>query len=151
MSQGYLWRDPPERHVNIDIMAGDLLDHINDVHDDILAKSIGCAHEGHCIEPCTLGFRLTAQELALYRLRHLSLPRLCPNCRHYERLKWRNPWKLLHRTCQCAGRASSNGIYQNTVAHVHGNLPCLNEFETSYAPERKEIVYCEVCYQNEVS
>ncbi len=28
---------------------------------------------------------------------------------------------------------------------------CPNEFETSYAPERPEIVYCEKCYQQEVA
>ncbi len=27
---------------------------------------------------------------------------------------------------------------------------CQNEFETSYAPDRPEIVYCERCYQQEV-
>jgi hypothetical protein len=27
---------------------------------------------------------------------------------------------------------------------------CKNEFETSYAPEGSEIVYCERCYQQEV-
>jgi hypothetical protein len=27
---------------------------------------------------------------------------------------------------------------------------CNNTFETSYAPERPEIVYCERCYQGEV-
>ena len=31
-----------------------------------------------------------------------------------------------------------------------GGGKCTNEFETSYAPERPEIVYCESCYQKEV-
>ncbi|KKP59766.1 MAG: hypothetical protein UR55_C0020G0001, partial [Candidatus Nomurabacteria bacterium GW2011_GWF1_34_20] len=52
------------------------------------------------------------------------------NCRHYERLSQRNPMKLWHRSCMKEG--------------------CTNEFETSYAPERSEIVYCEKCYQQEV-
>ena len=28
---------------------------------------------------------------------------------------------------------------------------CKNEFETSYAPDRPEIVYCEQCYNEEVA
>ena len=30
------------------------------------------------------------------------------------------------------------------------NKGCDNEFETSYAPERPEIIYCESCYNKEV-
>ncbi|MFH1193084.1 MAG: hypothetical protein V1656_02080 [Candidatus Jorgensenbacteria bacterium] len=45
---------------------------------------------------------------------------------------------------------SENGAYTNTVPHIHGGGKCPNEFETSYAPERKEIVYCESCYNAEV-
>jgi len=50
----------------------------------------------------------------------------------------------------CAGTKSSNGVYANTVKHFHGDQPCPNEFETTYAPGRPEIVYCEKCYQSEV-
>jgi len=81
---------------------------------------------------------------------NLPLPRLCPNCRHYQRLKQRNPLKLWHRRCQCAGKKSENGVYKNTTGHFHGEGRCPNEFETSYSPDRKEVVYCEHCYQAEV-
>ena len=40
--------------------------------------------------------------------------------------------------------------YQNTAKHQHDGQ-CPNEFETSYAPERPEIVYCEACYNAEVA
>jgi hypothetical protein len=40
-------------------------------------------------------------------------------------------------------------VYENTAKHDHENR-CPNEFETSYAPDRKEIVYCEACYLKEV-
>jgi hypothetical protein len=76
--------------------------------------------------------------LQFYRRMNLPLPRLCPNCRHYQRLKQRNPLKLWHRTCMC-GKAG----------HFHTGK-CEVEFETSYAPDRPEIVYCEKCYQQEV-
>ncbi|MDP3784615.1 MAG: hypothetical protein Q8R12_00870, partial [bacterium] len=59
---------------------------------------------------------------------------------------------LWHRKCQCAGEKSENGIYQNTADHIHHpkDQLCPNEFETTYAPERPEIVYCEQCYIREV-
>jgi len=79
---------------------------------------------------CTTAFKIIPQELALYRKMGLPLPRLCPNCRHFSRLKKTNPLKLWHRKCMKPG--------------------CQNEFETSYAPDRPEIVYCESCYQQEV-
>ena len=90
------------------------------------------------------------QELEFYRKMNLPLPRLCPNCRHYQRIKQRNPLKLWHRKCMCGGRTSDSGIYKNTIEHFHGNNPCPNEFETTYNPNRSEIVYCEKCYLAEV-
>lgn len=61
------------------------------------------------------------------------------NCRHYQRLKLRNPFKLWNRGCIC-----------DKENHFHGTEKCEVEFETSYAPDRPEIVYCEKCYQQEV-
>ena len=85
----------------------------------------------------------------------LPLPRQCPNCRHLRRLSFRNAPRFYRRTCSCAGSRSDNGVYANQSEHFHGSPPagghCSNEFETSYAPDRPEIVYCEQCYQNEVS
>ena len=82
---------------------------------------------------------------------NLSLPRICPDCRHKEMFKKRTLFKLYHRKCQCTGAHSDNKIYWNTAEHKHKNKHCPNEFETSYAPDRKEIVYCEKCYNKEVS
>ncbi len=48
------------------------------------------------------------------------------------------------------GEESLDGVYMNTGEHHHGKGRCPNEFETSYAPDRPEIVYCESCYQSEV-
>ena len=150
LEQGYSWKDSEERNLKIDIKTEDLPDHIKDVKDDIINKIIECQHQGKCNEQCTEAFKIIPQELEFYRKMNLPLPRLCPNCRHYQRLKQRNPLKLWKRKCQCNGEKSSNGVYQNTIQHFHGNEPCPNEFETTYAPERPEIVYCEKCYQQEV-
>ncbi len=151
LTQGYRWKDPEERHYEVTVKAENLPDHIKDVDDSILKAIIGCAHEGKCNQQCTTAFKIIPQELQFYRKMNLPLPRLCPNCRHYERLKQRNPLKIWHRKCQCAGEKSENGIYQNTTSHFHGTNHCPNEFETSYAPERPEIVYCESCYNAEVA
>lgn len=50
----------------------------------------------------------------------------------------------------CAGKTSLNGVYKNTITHFHGENHCPNEFETTYSPDRPEIVYCEECYNAEV-
>ncbi len=81
---------------------------------------------------------------------NLPLPRLCQNCRHYQRLKQRNPLKLWKRKCMCEELSSTNGIYKNTIRHFHDSDFCPNEFQTTYSPTRPEIVYCENCYLQEV-
>ncbi len=60
----------------------------------------------------------------------LPIPRICPDCRHAKRFKNRGPNKLWHRKCMKEG--------------------CQNEFQTSYAPDKPEIIYCESCYNKEV-
>jgi len=148
--QGFRWNDQVEKNVAVVIPSHDLPDRIQDVAENIIDKIIGCEHEGRCNDRCTVGFRIVPSELRFYKRYNLPLPRLCPNCRHYERLKQRNPLKLWHRTCTCAGQKSENGVYHNTIAHFHKSGHCPNEFETSYAPDRKEIIYCEQCYNSEV-
>jgi hypothetical protein len=159
LEQDYQWKEPEERNIKPDLKTNELPDHIKDVSDEIIGKIIQCQHakikedgtlETTCNEQCTTAFKIIEPELAFYKRMNLPLPRLCPNCRHYQRLKQRNPLKLWHRKCQCNGDKSENGVYQNTIEHFHGKEPCPNEFETSYAPERKEIVYCEQCYLQEV-
>lgn len=133
---GYRWMDNKERNLTPDIRAEGLPENILDTEDNVLGKAIECEHhtkDNHpvfCGASCTEGFKIIRDELSFYRRMNLPLPRLCPNCRHYERLNRRNPMKLWHRKCMHEG--------------------CENEFETSYAPERPEIVYCEKCYQQEV-
>ena len=138
VSQGYTWKDPEEKNYKITISTENIPDYIKDVSDEILEEIIECAHKGKCNEQCTEAFKIIPDELTFYRRLSLPLPRLCPNCRHYQRLKQRNPLKLWHRTCMCEKK------------HAHHEGLCDIEFETSYAPDRPEIVYCEKCYQQEV-
>ena len=154
-NRGFRWKSGAEKNYKITIATGNLPDHIKDVKDDIANEIISCLHDGQCNDQCTKAFKIIPEELNFYRQMNLALPRLCPNCRHYERFRKRNPIKLWHRKCACAGSASSpragtNYVYQNTATHFHGAEHCPNEFETSYAPDRPEIVYCEQCYNAEV-
>ncbi|ETB63773.1 TPA: hypothetical protein DIC38_02470 [Candidatus Nomurabacteria bacterium] len=128
--EGYLYRKPIERNYNVTIKSEDLPDHIKDVKDEIINEIISCPNNGNELTQCTLAYRIMPEELSFLRRHNIALPRYCPNCRHYERLSQRNPFKLWHRKCMKEG--------------------CNNEFETPYAPERPEIIYCEKCYQNEI-
>ncbi len=125
---GYQWKEPETRNYTIDIKSEDLSDHIKDVEDSIIGKVIECGHAVNCNEQCSTAFKIVPQELQFYKKMNLALPRICPNCRHYGRLRQRNPLKLWHRNC----------------------AKCSKEIQTSYAPDRSEIIYCESCYQQEV-
>jgi hypothetical protein len=138
LNSGYIYREPVERDYKITINSGDLPDHIKEVSDEITADIISCANNGDQLTQCTNAYRITFDELSFLRHNNIALPRLCPNCRHYRRISLRNPMKLWHRSCMC-----------DLPNHIHEGK-CEVEFETSYAPERPEKVYCEKCYQAEV-
>ncbi|MBI5220713.1 MAG: hypothetical protein HY978_02675 [Candidatus Liptonbacteria bacterium] len=162
---GGRWQEGTTRNYRVTISHRELPDRIADISEDISKQVISCEHEGKCQDQCATAFRVTPEEFRFYQNFGVPVPSLCPNCRHYARLKQRNPMKLWHRRCMCGGRSkrlhitpsqdvatSCEGVIcQNTTRHFHGAEPCLNEFETSYAPDRPEIVYCEQCYQAEVA
>ena len=75
-------------------------------------------------------FKIIPQELAYYIRQDLPIPTKHFDVRHKARLAMRNPMRLHHRQCMNEG--------------------CENEFETTYAPDRPEKVYCEECYQKSV-
>ena len=150
-AKGYRWGDVTDKQYKATIQIKDIPDSIDDTKDSILNEVIRCEHDGKCPHPCSTVFRIVPQELQFYRRFKIPLPHICFNCRHYERLKLWRSHNLFERICQCAGVKSENGAYQNTVAHQHGAGKCINRFETSYAPDRKEIIYCEQCYNAEVA
>jgi hypothetical protein len=139
LKQGYKWKDREPRNYEIDIKNEDIPDNIKDITEDIIGKVIECEHQGKCNEQCTEAFKIIEPEYQFYKRMNLPLPHLCPNCRHYQRLKQRNPLKLWHRQCMC----------DKTNHHNHSGK-CEVEFETSYSPDRPEVIYCEKCYQQEV-
>jgi len=148
LKKGFKWKNQDEKVVKPTLIQNKMIS----VDDSVLGEIIECSHQDKCDDKCTAGFKIIKEELQFYKKMNLPLPRLCPNCRHYQRLKQRNPLKLWQRKCQCAGEKSENKIYQNIAKHKDHtkDQPCPNQFQTSYAPDRPEIVYCESCYQNEV-
>src|SRR3989344_6235095 len=150
IENGYSYRAPSEKDYEVTIKSVDLPDHIKDVPNSILGEEIACPNNGQELTQCTKVYRIIKSELDFLKNNNIALPRYCPNCRHYKRLKQRNPFKLWHAKCQCFGSDSKNKKYKNTAIHSHGATACSTEFETSYASNRPEVVYCERCYQQEV-
>ncbi|MBI4407564.1 MAG: hypothetical protein HY565_03640, partial [Candidatus Kerfeldbacteria bacterium] len=109
--------------------AGQLPDHIQDAPETITKEVIQCAHAGDCQEQCTVVFKILPSEYAYLKQRSIALPRLCPNCRHFARLAKENPFHLWKRSC----------------------AQCSKPLLCSFAPDRPETIYCEECYQAEVT
>lgn len=135
---GYVWRDPEVKAYSISMQTENIPDTITEADDTITSEVIECSHKGECHEQCATAFRIMPDELTFYRTLKIPLPRLCPSCRHYGRVKLKNPIHSWKRSCMC-----------EMSGHEHAGK-CPNEFVTSYAPDRLEIVYCESCYQKEV-
>jgi len=138
LKKGYSWHDPVNKSYKISIKVGDLSLRIQEIGDDIIKETIECEHKGNCVHNCSTAFRILPDEMQIYKILEVPIPKLCQNCRYAERISLRNPMKLWHRTCIC-----------DKTNHNHTGK-CPNEFETSYAPDRPEIIYCEKCYQQEV-
>lgn len=148
---GFKWRDPEDKHYAITRKSGEDWGDNGDLADSILKEVYECNHRGKCNDHCASAFKILPQELQFLKKMGLPLPRLCPFCRQAERIRLKNPFHLWHGVCQCSGGKSENGAYKNTVIHSHGDKKCTNEFETPYDPNRKEIIYCESCYNSEVA
>lgn len=90
---------------------------IAEVSDDIVQQILLC-------KTCGKHYKIIPQELAFYRQFGISVPLSCFNCRYRRRLALQNPRVLWDRAC----------------------AKCGVNVRTTYAPERKEIIYCESCY-----
>jgi hypothetical protein len=122
-ARGWRWREQEDELPKAKkiLSAADLPDSIDDIPDDILDWAIRC-------EATKRPFRIVKQELDFYRLMRLPIPHLHPDERHRRRMLLRQPSMLWKRPCMRCGR----------------------EMQTTYSPERPEIVYCENCYLKEV-
>ncbi len=131
--KGFNWQDNIQKTTRKETLKQeDIPENINDVNDSILNEVLACMN-------CNRNYKIIQNELNFYRKMKIPIPRRCFYCRHDARLKRRNPFRLWHRACMCEKKN-----------HFHGTGKCETEFETSYAPDRSEIIYCEKCYQQEV-
>jgi hypothetical protein len=153
LQEGYAWEGHKEKEYAVTKSWSELPQSIAKVDDGILDDIISCETQDQYQDQnilkernCAKAFRIVPEELSFYKKMGIPLPTKCFNCRHFDRLKRRNPLKLWRRQCMCDYKVHHNG-----AAHVHHSEGrCPNQFETSYSPERKEIIYCTACYNAEV-
>lgn len=130
LANGWRWRDDMPGTRGKETRTG-IPDSIHDTPDDIINDMLAC-------ESCGKNYKIIKKELAFYRQHSIPIPRTCFDCRLVGRIAQRNPAKLHHRQCMC-----------EKGEHAHAGR-CSTEFETTYSPDRPELVYCEQCYQKEV-
>lgn len=123
LRRGWKWKDKVDEPLEVEktIPAEKLPDDIQDVPDDALNWAIVC-------EESKRPFRLIQPELKFYRRMNIPIPREHPDVRMDRRRKMRNPLRLWGRKC----------------------AKCQKGIQTTYSPDRPEIVYCERCYLEEV-
>ena len=134
LSKGFAWEDAERGTYGKETVDwNNFPDSINDLQYDFNINN-----EVFVCTECKKNYRIIKDELSFYRRMEIPIPRNCPECRHVKRFKNRGPNKLFSRTCMCKKDNHSHGV------------KCEVKFETSYAPDRPEIVYCEGCYNKEV-
>lgn len=132
LAKGWQWEDNlPGTFGKETISHMNIPDRIEDISDEYLKEIFACIL-------CSKNYNITRDEITFYRKENIPLPRKCPNCRYKRRFDLRPLRKLWHRSCMC-----------EKLNHSHEGK-CPIEFETSYAPDRSEVIYCEQCYQQEV-
>lgn len=129
LEKGYKYKEPEIKNYKPTIFP-DKLPAIKNADEKIFKEIIQCEHQGNCNHKCTTAFRIIQNELNICKILETPLLKLCPNCRHMERIEILNPPRLYHRKCM------NNG--------------CKNKFETSYPPDRPEIIYCDSCFKQEI-
>ena len=115
LSRGWKWKDEDKKDYQPQTII--ISDSIEEIQDSICKEILAC-------EDCKKNYQIQKAELKFYKKMGLPIPRTCPDCRHAERMKLRNPRKLWNRKCD----------------------KCGIKIQTTFAPERPEKVYCEKCY-----
>ncbi len=128
ISFGSSFKDKDKSMHEATLLLKNIPDSIYDVDESITKEVIECLDKEMDYSPGA--FKIIPSELALYRKLGIPLPRKSPQARYRDQQNLNTPMKLWHRKCM--------------------KEVCGNAFETSYAPDRPEIVYCEKCYQQEV-
>lgn len=121
ITQGFRWEDDIQMTKGREtLQPEEIPDHIKDIKDSITKEILRCIN-------CERNYKITEQELLFYRKMVLPIPHQCFYCRYQDRIKRRGPYKFWKRKCDHCGE----------------------DIKTNYSPDRKEIVYCTKCYQQE--
>ena len=94
---------------------------ISEVNDDVCKQILACTE-------CGKNYKIIPQELKFYKEQIVPVPKKCPDCRHLDRMKLRNPRILYKRQC----------------------AKCNQDMHTTYSKDKPETVYCQECYKKEV-
>jgi hypothetical protein len=132
LAKGWPWEDQVPGTFGKETISPELLpDNISQVSESILKEALKCT-------ACSKNYNITPYELSFLKNENIPIPRICPDCRYRRRYSMRPPRKLWQGKCKC-----------DKAGHGHESV-CPNEFETPYALERPEKVYCESCYNKEI-
>jgi len=116
IKRGYKWQDKTTGTFGKEtIKKGEISNSVNDVNENILDEVLIC-------ESCNKNYKIVEAELTFYKKMGLPIPHKDFECRHEDRMRKRNGMKLYHRSCMKEG--------------------CENEFETTYSPDKLDIIYC---------
>lgn len=99
----------------------ELPEDIRDADESIYSQILRCKTSGKL-------YKIIPQELAFYKQMNIPLPEECFMQRQKRRFALRNPRHLWARTC----------------------MKCKKDIQTTYAPQRPELVHCEECYLSAV-
>jgi len=125
LSRRWTWADDPSVPISLGaagvLEPSQLPDNISSIEDSLLSQTLIC-------ERTRKPFRLTKFELDFYRTHNLPIPTLHP----LERIKDRFAKQFRYRLWDA--KCSKCGILM----------------QSAYDPNRKLVVYCESCYQQEV-
>lgn len=118
LARNWCWkRSLPDATGRETISVRSLVDEIATISESVVTEILACTK-------CGRNYKIIPAELEFYRRMPAPLPHLCPYCRHLQRFQRKTPTKLWKRTC----------------------ANCQKQIQTTYAPERPEIIYCEDCY-----
>ncbi len=104
-----------------EIRPNSVPDSIHDVKDDALTLTLVCERTGR-------PYKIIPSELKFYKKMEIPLPHFAPETRNEIRIASRNPIQMWDRKCS----------------------KCNKVIQSSYSPQRPELVYCEACYLKEI-
>lgn len=121
-ARGWQWKEEELQSQNYMGPDAVIPDTIGEVDDAITDKVLTCSETGK-------KYKITPKEMSFHKKQNIPLPRMCPDERHRKRMALKSQRMLYTRLCNHCGAT----------------------LETTFAPDRPEIVCCEHCYLSAIS